>query len=113
MVRRKARKPIELDAKDLVRLVKKGSSAQELKERFGFKTSTQIRNAYLNALIQLGQVPAIARGRGRPKGIDEVTIGKRGTISLKRELVIDRLAYKVGDRFLVRKRKDNLILQKL
>ncbi len=113
MVKRKVRKRVEFEAKDLVTMVKKGSSAQEIKERFGFKTSTQIRNAYLNGLIKLGQVPDIPRGRGRAKMINEVTIGKRGTISLKSDMVIGQFAYKVGDRFSVRKRKDNLILQKL
>ncbi len=62
---------------------------RNLKIEMGFKTSSQLKAAYMSALIAEGKVPAIKGGRGAGKAekAKEVGVGKRGSIIISKELI--------------------------
>jgi hypothetical protein len=66
----------------------------------GFKTSTQLKAAYMSALIAEGKVPAIkgGRGAGNASKVKAVGVGKRGSIVIFKELV-ESLGIGAGDKF--------------
>jgi hypothetical protein len=66
----------------------------------GFKTSTQLKAAYISALIAEGKVPAIKGGRdaGKAEKAKAVGVGKRGSIIIAKELV-ESLGIGAGDKF--------------
>ena len=57
-----------LDTAKLIEMVKAETSSAEIMKKMGFKTSTQLKAAYMSALIAEGKVPAIKGGRGARKG---------------------------------------------
>jgi AbrB family looped-hinge helix DNA binding protein len=79
----------------------------------GFKTSTQLKAAYISALIAEGKVPAIKGGRdaGKAEKAKAVGVGKRGSIIIAKELV-ESLGIRAGDKFVVRKTKAGVALKK-
>lgn len=103
-----------VDSKKLIKMVKDEKPQPEIMEAFGFKTSTQLKNAYMNALVEAGEIPPIKSGRGaaKPTISNEVSVGKRGSIIIPRGLVED-LGFVENDRFLVRKTKAGISLKKL
>ena len=55
-----------LDTAKLIEMVKAETPSAEIMKKMGFKTSTQLKTAYMSALIAEGKVPAISRrARGR------------------------------------------------
>ena len=104
----------KVDAKKLIKMVTEETPQPEIMKAFGFKTSVQLKNAYMNALIQAGTVPAIKSGRGaaKPAITNEVNVGKRGSIIIPKGLVAE-LGFVESDRFLVRKTKSGISLKRL
>ena len=78
-----------LDTAKLIEMVKAETSSAEIMKKMGFKTSTQLKAAYMSALIAEGKVPAIKGGRGAGKAdkVKAVGVGKRGSIIISKELV--------------------------
>ncbi|MCB2171003.1 MAG: hypothetical protein KQI78_25375 [Deltaproteobacteria bacterium] len=103
-----------VDSKKLIKMIEDETPQPEILAAFGFKTSTQLKSAYANALIDEGTVPPIKSGRGAAKATisNEVTVGKRGSIIVPKGLVAE-LGYVENDRFLVRKTKSGISLKKL
>ena len=56
-----------LDTAKLIEMVKAETPSAEIMKKMGFKTSTQLKTAYMSALIAEGKVPAIKGGRGAGK----------------------------------------------
>ena len=56
-----------LDTAKLIEMVKDETPSAEIMKKMGFKTSTQLKTAYMSALIAEGEVPAIKGGRGAGK----------------------------------------------
>jgi len=103
-----------VDHKKLIKMVEEGVPQADIMKKFGYGTATQLKVAYANALIQSGQVPGIAGGRGAgkaEKAVKEVKVGKRGSIIIPAELVQD-LGISAEDRFTVRKSKSGVALKK-
>ena len=106
-------KKIEFDAKRLIKMVKDGVAQSEIMKKFGFNTSTQLKVAYTNALMEAGEIPEIQSPRGgKPAGgvKKEVAVSKRGSLIIPKEL-IEELGFKVGDLFLARKTKVGISLK--
>jgi hypothetical protein len=83
-------------------------------KKMGFKTSTQLKTAYMNALIAEGKVSAIKggrRGAGKVDKAKKVGVGKRGSIILSKELV-ESLGIDAKDKFTVWKTKAGIALRK-
>ena len=101
--------------KKLIEMVKKGIPDKEIMEKLGIQTKASLKKMYYDALVEAGKIKDIvterkskkARTRRRP-----LTIGKRGTIILSNNLLIDQLGFKKGDNFIVVKRRDSIILRK-
>jgi hypothetical protein len=104
----------KIDAKKLIKMVKDETPQPEIMKTFGFKNSVQLKNAYMNALIEAGTVPAIKSGRktAKPTVSNEVSVGKRGSIILPKGLV-GELGFVENDKFLVRKTKSGISLKRL
>lgn len=104
----------KIDRKKLIKLIKNETPQPDIMKTFGFKTSTQLKNAYMNALIEEGKVPAIQKGRKSAKKATkkEVTVGKRGSIIIPKGVVTD-LGFAENDTFAVRKTKSGISLKKV
>jgi hypothetical protein len=102
-----------LDTAKMIEMVKEGSTLPEIMKKMGFKTSTQVRTAYMSALIAEGKVPAIkgARGAGKADKAKTVGVGKRGSIILSKEIV-EGLGIGAKDKFTVRKTRAGIALKK-
>ena len=71
-----------IDSKKLITMIEQGFPRPEIMEAFGFKTSTQLNTAYMNALVDEGKVPEIKSGRGgaaKSKVSNEAKVGKSGS----------------------------------
>jgi AbrB family looped-hinge helix DNA binding protein len=102
-----------LDTAKLIEMVKAETPSAEIMKKMGFKTSTQLKTAYMSALIAEGKVPAIkgGRGAGKAKKVKTVGVGKRGSIIIPQELV-EGLGIDAGEKFTVRKTKAGIALKK-
>jgi len=103
-----------IDDAKLIEMVKAETPSAEIMKKLGFKTSTQLKAAYMGAQIAEGKVPAIKGGRGSRKAdrTKEIGVGKRGSIIIYKELV-ESLGIGVEDKFTIRKRKLGLALKKV
>lgn len=104
-----------IDSKKLIKMVKDETPRPEIMKAFGFKTSTQLNNAYMKALVDEGAVPAIKGGRrgATKKAIsNETKVGKSGSIIIPKGLV-GEMGFGQNDRFLVRKTKTGISLKRL
>ena len=102
-----------LDSAKLIKMIDDETPQAEIMKKMGFKTSTQLKTAYMNALIVEGKVTAIKGGR-RAKKADKakkVGVGKRGSIILSKELV-ESLGIDAKDKFTVWKTKAGIALRK-
>jgi tRNA(Met) C34 N-acetyltransferase TmcA len=102
-----------LDTAKLIEMVKDQTPSAEIMKKMRFKTSTQLKAAYMSALIAEGKVPAIKGGRGAGKSasIKAVSVGKRGSIIISKDLV-ESLGIAADDKFTVRKTKAGIALKK-
>ncbi len=103
------RKEIDNDA--LLKIIKENTNQSEIMERFGFKTSTQLKVAYANALMKSGIAPEI---KGKPKSSKpvntKVSVNSRGSIVIPKALV-ETLEIKEGQVFEVKKTGSGLQLK--
>ena len=106
-------KKIEFNAKRLVKMVKEGFDQSEIMKKFGFNTSTQLKVAYANAMMETGEIAEIQSSRGgKPSnGVKkEVSVSKRGSLVIPKEL-IEELGFKEKDLFVTRKTKAGISLK--
>ncbi|MBW2077544.1 MAG: hypothetical protein DRG87_10840 [Deltaproteobacteria bacterium] len=103
------------DAKKLIELVEKNVPDKQIMEEWGIKTKTALKKMYYDALVEAGKIKPLLTARQVKKAEPKeraVTIGKRGTLTLSKAVLIDKLGFKEGDKFKVSKRKDSIILRK-
>ena len=101
-----------LDTAKLVEMVKAETPSAEIMKKMGFKTSTQLKTAYMSALIAEGKVPAITGGRGGKKTdkAKSLKVGKRGSIIIPAEIVLE-MGIEADAKFTIRKSKSGLALK--
>jgi hypothetical protein len=101
-----------IDAGKLIKMVNDGTSSAEIMKKMGFKNSTQLKVAYANALIEAGEVPGIAGGRGGKKADKAklLKVGKRGSIIIPAEIVAE-MGIEADAKFTIRKSKSGLALK--
>ncbi len=94
----------QIDNASLIQMVKENISQNEIMDKFGFKTSTQLKVAYANALMETGQVAVLKTGRSRKKKTLDltVTVNARGSLTIPKNLV-EHFGLRAGDAFEVRK----------
>jgi hypothetical protein len=103
------------DAKKLIEMVKKNVPDKEIMEELGVKTKAALKKLYYDALVEAGKIKPLLTERQVKKAAPKekaVAIGKRGTLTLSKAVLIDKLGFKEGDKFTVSKRKDSIILRK-
>ncbi len=105
---------IKVDYKKLLKMVNDGVPQKEIMAELGLKTSPQFKTAYLNALIETGQVtkPAGSRVKQAKPVSREVTVNSRGSLTIPKALVAD-LGIKVGEKFTIRKSRAGLSLKRI
>jgi hypothetical protein len=101
--------------KRLVEMVKKNVPDKEMMEKLGVQSKATLKKMYYDALVEAGKIKDILTEKEVKKRTDKVrklSIGKRGTITLSKAMLADKLGFKEGDKFTVSKRKDSIILRK-
>jgi hypothetical protein len=103
-----------LDTAKLIKMIEDETPQAEIMKKMGFKTSTQLKTAYMGALIAEGKVAGIKSGRGGGKAskVKTVGVGKRGSIVISKDLV-ENLGLGAGDKFAIRKSKAGIALKKV
>ena len=100
----------------LIKAVESGKPSTEIMEKFSFKTSAQLKAAYLDALVEKGmaqEITASRRGRSKAaKKTKEIKVNKRGSLVITKEMVTE-MGFALGDSFNVRKTKSGVSLKKL
>jgi len=89
-----------------------GATLTELKHKFGIKGKGQLASAVLDALIQAGKMPKLARGQAKKELPSEfkVAVNLRGTIVLPKDAVSDAFRFSQGQSFIARRRGKKIIL---
>jgi len=79
----------EIDSHKLIKMIKDEIEQKEIMNAFGFKNSSQLKIAYTNALMELGQVPEIKTRRksSARKQEKEAVISKRGSLVVPRQII--------------------------
>lgn len=103
-----------IDGASLIKMVEDGVPRPEIMKKFKLKTSSQLTIAYAKAQMDAGKIAEIVGGRGGTTAKEEivVTVGKRGSVIISKELA-ESLGIAVGDKFSVRKTKAGVALKKL
>jgi hypothetical protein len=102
----------KVDAKSLIKAVEAGKTQAEIMSEFGYKSSAQVKTAYMNALIETGKVTPITGGRGsKAAKAKTVGVGKRGSIIISKE-VVDSLEISANDKFTIRKTRAGIALKR-
>ena len=109
-----AAKKKSIDGGKLIKMVEDGVPRPEIMKKLNIKTSNQLTLAYARAQMEAGKIPQIAGGRGgaAPGNANEVTVGKRGSVIIQKEMA-ESLGIAVGDKFTVRKTKAGIALKKI
>jgi ABC-type transporter Mla maintaining outer membrane lipid asymmetry ATPase subunit MlaF len=102
------------DSAKLIKMIDDAVPQAEIMKKMGFKSSTQLKTAYMVALIAEGKIPAIIGGRGAGKAarVKTIGVGKRGSIVISKDLV-ENLGIGAKDKFMVRKSKSGVALKKV
>lgn len=101
-----------VDEAKLLKMVDGRENQKDIMETFGFKTATQLKVAYTEALMSSGRVPTISGGRGKKEKEPTATVNKRGSLVIPAKLV-EQFNLKEGDAFEVRKTKVGLVFRSL
>ncbi len=104
------KKPIDEAA--LLKMAKDGIHSKEIMSQLGIKTGTQLKIAYINALMNSGEVPAIqtACPGKTDKGNWIIKVNKRGSLIIPKPIA-DQLDLQEGDTFDTTRIKTGLALQ--
>ena len=101
-----------INEKALIKAVTDKVPQAQIIKKFGFKTSAQMRNDYLTALINAGQAPAIEKSKKKAVADDTtIKVGKRGSLIVPKALV-ESFGYKEGAAFTVKSTKAGIRLVK-
>jgi len=99
----------------LVEMVKKKVPDKEMMEKLGVQSKATLKKMYYDALVEAGKIKDILTEKEATKKTAKgrkFSIGKRGTMTLSKALLVDELGFKEGDTFTVSTRKDSIILRK-
>ena len=101
-----------INEKALIKAITDKLPQSQILKKFGFKTSTQLNNAYLKALINIGKAPAIEKSKKKAAAADDtIKVGKSGSLIVKKGMVAE-FGYKTGDTFAVKATKAGIRLVK-
>ena len=100
----------QIDAAALMQMIKDGTPESKILSHFGFKTRTQLKLAYLNALVGAGKVKPLNNSRTEAGQADNaINVNKHGRLVIPKA-VIDEFGLEEGDLFDVTKTSTGLAL---
>ena len=103
----------EIDLKALLKMIEGGDTQADIMKKFGFKNSSQLKVAYMNAMIESGKAPEIKRGRKSKATVDtRVAVNGRGTLVIPKAL-IESFGLKEGASFEAKKTRLGIQLKKI
>jgi antitoxin component of MazEF toxin-antitoxin module len=88
----------KIDNEALMQMIKDKVPQNEIMKNMGFKTSTQLKVAYANALIESGQVPPLKSNRSQKAINIRVSVNPRGSLIIPKKLV-EHLGLRLGANF--------------
>lgn len=93
--------------------IRAGKTDKEIMEELGIKSKATLVKQHYQEMVQAGKVrPIPSAARGRPKAVKtEVKVGKRGTVTVKANLV-QMFGFKPGNVFEVKRTKGGILLKK-
>lgn len=94
----------------LVQAIEMGVEKHEVMEKFGYKTSSTLKTAYLDALIALEKVTPLNNKRKKKEVDKTVKINSRGSIVIPKNLV-DLLELNAIDLFRIEKTNGGISLK--
>ena len=103
-----------VDAAKLIKLIEDETPQADIFKKMGFKSSMQLKTAYMSALIAEGKITGIkgGRGGGKVQKAKTVGVGKRGSIVISKDLV-EGFGIGSDDKFAVRKTKAGIALKRV
>jgi hypothetical protein len=103
-----------VDAAKLIKMIEDETPQADILKKMGFKSSMQLKAAYMSALVAEGKVTPIkgGRGGGKTQKAKTVNVGKRGSIVISKDLV-DVLGISGDEKFTVRKTKAGIALKRV
>ena len=100
----------QIDEAALMQMIKDGIPESRILPHFGFKTRTQLKIAYLNALVGAGKVtPLNSACTGAGQADSTISVNKLGNLIIPKAL-IEGLGIEEGDLFDVTKTSMGLAL---
>ena len=103
----------QIDNTLLLKMIKDEVKQSEIMEKFGFNTSTQLKLAYANALMESGNAPKIkGAGKRKQKSVDMIAkINDRGSLIIPKKVIENMKDVKIGDSFEVKKTASGIQLK--
>lgn len=105
----------KIDTKELLKMVKDGVEQTKIMEQFSFKSSTQLKIAYANALMESGEAPQIKgsgkRAEKKPLNI-KIKVNKRGSLTISKKM-IENMKIEIGTTFEAKKTASGIQLKKV
>lgn len=105
----------KVDAAKLIKAVESGRFFKELMAQFGFKTMTQLKSYYLDALVAKGRAAGIigkAAKAAKVKPAKGIKVNKRGSLVVPKAK-IEEMGFKVGEEFSIKPSKAGISLRKI
>ncbi len=102
----------DIDNEALLKMIEEGAEQTEILKTFGFKNATQLKVAYMNALMDAGKATKIkgAGGRKTKPVSTKVKVNKRGSLIIPKVLV-ESLKIKEAQEFDVKKTAAGITLK--
>jgi hypothetical protein len=94
----------------LLQAIEMGTDKEEVMQRFGYKSASTLKVAYLDALMALDKVPAVNNKRQKKKTENIVKISNRGNLVIPKNIV-DLLGLSESDHFKIEKTSFGLSLK--
>jgi hypothetical protein len=105
----------KVDAAKLIKAVESGRSSKEIMVEFGFKTPTQLKSYYLDALVAKGRAAGISGKAARAPKVKQakgIKVNKRGSLVVPK-VRIQEMGFKVGEVFSIKPSKAGISLKRI
>ena len=102
----------QIDEAALLKLIQDGVPQKQIMDHLKIKTGAQLKVAYIDALMNSGQVPALQTDRPRKSKTRKniISVNKHGSLVIARA-ILDQFDFKEGDVFDLIKTTSGLSLQ--
>ena len=103
-----------VDSGKLLKAIESRQPSKAIMEKFGIKTSAQLKSLYLDALVSDGKAAGIAGRASKVKDAEaenQIVVNKRGSLVITRKMV-EEMGFAIDDAFMARKTKAGVVLKK-